>query len=105
LRRGAQPATQQLAAAGLALRWFAIGGGGVYLLDVVRDQRVLIVSDGRGVLPEVASTEDSAWQLIELLVFNGPQESRADLGALDDLVERNTRPLSKSGESITLAPK
>jgi hypothetical protein len=67
-------------------------------LDVERDQGVFVVSDRRRVLPEVAGAEDPAGQLIELLVFNGLQESRADLSAPHDLLKRNARSLSKAGE-------
>ncbi len=96
LCRSAQPAIQKLAAASFPLRRLGDCGGGVEPLSVVRYQRVFVVPDGRCVLPQITGSEDSARQLIELLVFDSTQKPRADLSALDNLLDRNACPFSKS---------
>src|SRR5579863_3255825 len=70
----------------------------IHLAFVMRQQFSFVVADGRGILPQIAGTEDAARQLLEFLFFNRTKETQADLGFFSDVIERDSGLLSEPRE-------
>ena len=84
LRRDSQPTVQKLTASAFRLSRLQ-NRLGVHLTVEVAKQLGFVVTYRRRVLPQIAGTEDTAGELLELFGFNGAEEPQTDLGRIRNL--------------------